>query len=153
VHGRRDEFPSSPRAIEAMAALALEPRHGLTVRISGLVEADRSVARARALDFEGDFESSGASRLAAASARWIRGDGRARLDAAFGATERTTSFAFGILDRERTDRGLTARLDGELAPNASLHLRAGLEAASVEAGETGIVPTTEAIAPGSPAAP
>lgn len=153
LHGRDDEFPSAPRAIEAMAALALEPRDGLAIRLSGLVEADRATARARALDYEGGFASSGASRLVAASARWIRADGRARFDAALGATERTTGFTFGVLDRERTDRGLTARLDGELAPAAVLRLRAGAEAARIDTREAGTEPVSEAVAPGSPATP
>ena len=66
---------------------------------------------------------------------------------------RTSGFTLGVLDRSRTDRSASLRLDAERAPNPRLTLRTGVEATTLDAKLTGSVPTTEAVAPGSPTTP
>jgi vitamin B12 transporter len=54
-----------------------------------------------------------------------------------------------VLDRDRDDRSLGARFDGEL-DGGRLHFRGGLEGALLRSVVDGIVPTAGALAPGSP---
>ena len=75
------------------------------------------------------------------------------MDAAAGATARNSALSFGVLDREREDRALSARLDAELAPAPGLRVRAGAEGARLRATESGTVPAGGVLAPGAPARP
>jgi len=75
------------------------------------------------------------------------------VDAAAGATARNSALSFGVLDREREDRALSARLDAELAPAPGLRVRAGAEGARLRATESGTVPAGGVLAPGAPARP
>ena len=83
--------------------------------------------------------------------RVLGGDGRGTLRGSVAVAERKSGFAFGVLDRERTDRGTVARLDGDLALGARSRIRAGLEGADLVARQRGSLPTSDRLAPGSPA--
>jgi vitamin B12 transporter len=150
LHGREDEFPAAPSAFQAMSGLVLEPSKGLELKASTLVESDETTVRINALGYEGPFRSTATTRLAAASARLMNDAGTAGLRLSTGASMRESTFAFGVLDRDAVDRGLTARLDGDLG-RGRIQLRAGLEAARLEAIRDGSVPAGEELVPGSPA--
>jgi vitamin B12 transporter len=150
LHGRGDDYPTSPSAFQAMTGLVYEPRKGVTVKASALTESDETTVRVRALGYEGPFTSAATSRLATASLRLVNDAGTASLRLSGGASLRESGFAFGVLDRDATDRGLTARLDGEL-DRGRVQLRAGLEAAALAAERDGRVPAGEELVPGSPA--
>src|SRR5690606_7430078 len=77
-------------------------------------------------------------------------DGRGLVRLTFGASERESRFRFGVLARDREDRALDARLDGELR-RERVTFRAGLEGALLDAWTDGIIPASDQLAPGSPA--
>jgi vitamin B12 transporter len=151
MHGRSDEFSVAPRALEEISALAWEPRAGTQIKATALLDADRSARDVDAWGYSGAFESRGANRLVGLSARTVGAGGRTMLRANLAASSRTSTFAFGVLDRERTDRGLTARVDGELQVDLRNRLRAGFEASGMDARHQGMLPETDQLAPGSPA--
>lgn len=149
LHGRGDEFPTSPRSWQGMAGAVVEPTKGLTLKASGLAESDETTVRVRALGYEGPFTSTATTHLATASARWLNDAGTTGLRLSAGASERVSGFSYGVLDRDGVDRGLTARLDGDLT-RGRWQLRAGLETAALDATRDGTVPAGEALVPGSP---
>ncbi|MEJ2503197.1 MAG: TonB-dependent receptor, partial [Gemmatimonadota bacterium] len=149
LHGRGDDYPTSPAAFQAMAGLVYEPRKGVTVKASALTESDETTVRVRASGYEGPFTSAATSRLATASIRVVNDPGTASIRLSGGASLRESGFAFGVLDRDAVDRGLTARLDGEV-DRGPLQLRVGLEAAALATERDGRVPAGEELIPGSP---
>jgi vitamin B12 transporter len=151
MHGRGDDFRSAPRALEGIAGAAWEPRRGALLKVTGLVDGDRAARELDAYGYRGAFESRGANRLIGLSGRAIGGGGRTLLRASGSASSRTSGFAFGVLDHERTDRGLSARVDGDAELAGGRRLRAGLEASVLEARYGGSFPLTDRLAPGSPA--
>ncbi|HEX8242859.1 MAG TPA: hypothetical protein VF541_05175, partial [Longimicrobium sp.] len=124
-------------------------RAGTQVRLTALADGDRS---ARAVDYygwTGAFQSRGTNRLATLTARTVSEDGSRAVRVSLSGTERTIGYQYGVLDRERTDRAARARVDGDLAWGGG-RLRGGLEGAWMDARESGAVPTTDRLAPGSP---
>ncbi|CAN5886499.1 hypothetical protein BH23GEM7_BH23GEM7_40810 [soil metagenome] len=150
MHGRSGDYAMAPRAIEGMGAVAWEPRAGTLLKATALVDGDRVAREVEAWGYSGAFESRGENRMLALSGRTFAADGRATLRGSLAASSRTSAFAFGVLDRERTDRGLTTRLDGDLELGAGRRLRAGVEAAGLDARHEGMLPLTNDLAPGSP---
>lgn len=149
MQDRTDEYDSAPRAFKAVAGFVAEPERGLELRATMLAEGDRVEVEADAFGYRGTFAGEGTTRLATVGVRRVRPDGRSTLRATMSATDRTTGFRFGVLDRDRTDRSLALRSDGEWLVGASWVLRAGAEAAALRRNETGIVPSGEALSPGS----
>jgi tetratricopeptide (TPR) repeat protein len=152
MHGRGSDFAVAPRALEAIGGAVWTPRPGWQVKATGMVDADHSARTVSAYGFEGPFDARGSTRLVTLSGRGVARDGRVAVRANLSATERTTSFAYGVMDRERGDRGVAARLDTDWMLGGG-RLRAGAEAAGMDARHTGIAPTTDQLAPGSPSEP
>jgi vitamin B12 transporter len=151
MHGRGDDFRSAPRALEGMGALAWEPRSGTLLKATAMVDGDRSAREVDAYGYRGAFKTRGENRLLGLSGRMIGSGGRASLQGSLSASSRTSAFAFGVLDRERTDRGLTGRLDGDLELAPGRRLRGGIEAAELNARYGGTLPLTDQLAPSSAA--
>jgi vitamin B12 transporter len=149
LHGRSDDYPTSPRSLQGMIGLAAEPRDGLDLRVTALAEADRTVARVSSHGHDGPFRSRAATRLATAQARALSRDGRRGLRLSLSASMRDSGFRFGVLDRDREDRGAGVRLDGDM-DRGRVHLRGGLEGARLASVVSGVVPAGPAVAPGSP---
>jgi hypothetical protein len=152
THGESGDYPRAPRSVEGMVGLAAAPTRNLELRAVALAEGDRSTRTVDFGGYEGPFQSEGNTRLALLSSKLVRPDGGAALGLTASATERISALSFGVLDRERTDRGLALRLDGDLA-RGPVRLRAGLEASTAEGSVAGMVPLTDQLAPGSPARP
>lgn len=150
MHGRSDDFASAPWALEGMAGAAWEPRKRTSLRLTAMLDGDAAARHVEAYGYHGAFHSSGRNRLLGISGKTTRADGRAALAANLSLGERTTEFRFGVLDRERTDRGARARVDGDLAWGVGGRVRAGVEGALLDAREEGVVPTTDRLGPDSP---
>jgi hypothetical protein len=151
MHGRSGEFTVAPRALEGMGAVVWEPSVGTQLKATALIDGDRSAREVEAWGHRGAFESHGENRMLNFSGRVLSGDGRGALRGSVSVAERKSGFAFGVLDRERTDRGTVARLDGDITLGARSRLRAGLEGADLAARQRGALPTSDRLAPGSPA--
>jgi tetratricopeptide (TPR) repeat protein len=149
MHGRGGEFDTAPRALEGIGGAVWTPRPGWQLKATGLVDVDESARNVSAYGYSGPFGARGGTRLATLSGRGMARDGRVAVRANLSATERTSGFAFGVMDRERTDRGVAARVDTEWMLGIG-RLRAGAEAAGMDARQTGVTPTTDQLAPGSP---
>jgi vitamin B12 transporter len=149
LHGRLDDYPESPRSLQGMAGIVFEPRRGVEVKATALLESDATTASVSAAGYDGAFRSAAATRLASAAIRLLSDDGRAGLRVAAGASVHESGFEFGVLDRDRTDRSATVRIDGDVA-RSRLHVRGGLELARMDARRDGVVPAGEELAPGSP---
>lgn len=152
LQGKHGEYPVAPRAAEGMAGIALEARPGLELRATALVESDDATRDVEAYGYAGPFRSRGTTRLGTLSLHALGWEGAAALRVSASASLRRTGFAFGVLDRERTDRGATLRVDGDFAPASGFRLSMGVEGATMRGEETGTVPLTDRLAPGSPAA-
>ncbi len=150
THGRADEYPESPTSHQLMVGVGIEPRRGWEVSASALSEADHTAALVSATGHDGTFTSDAATRLVTTQIRAETPDGRGLARLTFGASERESQFRFGVLARDREDRALDARLDGELQ-RERVTFRAGLEGALLDARTDGTIPAGEQLAPGSPA--
>lgn len=152
LHDQADEYPSSPRSVEGVVGLVWTPRPGSEVKALALVEDDRSTRVIDAVGWRGPFASEGRTQLGLVTARLVRDDGAAAVHATLSGTRRESAFAFGVLDRERVDRALGARVEADLDAFGAIH-RVGLEATRLTAGETGRVPTSELLHPDAPSEP
>jgi vitamin B12 transporter len=151
MHGRSGEFAVAPRALEGMGAVVWEPAAGTQLKATALLDGDRSAREVEAWGHRGPFASRGENRMLGLSGRWLTGGGRGTLRGTLSVAERSSGFRFGVLDRERTDRGTAARADADLEVGARTRLRAGVEAADLTARHLGIIPTGDRLAPGSAA--
>ncbi|WP_420126003.1 hypothetical protein [Longimicrobium sp.] len=153
MHGRADEFARAPAALEGMAGVVWEPRAGSEVKLTAMADEDALAREVDAYGYSGPFRSRGSNRLAALSGRTLLGEGRVALRGALSASRRQTRFRFGVLDRERTDRGATARVDADVSLAGGGRVSFGAEGAWMDNAQAGIVPSTDRLAPGSPADP
>jgi vitamin B12 transporter len=151
MHGRGDEYSTAPQALEGMGALVLEPAAGVQVKATALVDGDRVARVLDAYGYTGPFAGQGENRMLGLSGRALRADGRAMLRGTVSHATRASAFSFGVLDRERTDRVMTARLDGTLEVGGRNRVAAGVEGAELHARLRGSMPSTNQLAPGSPA--
>ena len=153
LHGESDEYPTAPRSFEGVIGLVHEPRSGVELKAIGLAEADRAAREVDAIGWRGPFEARNHSILGLLSARALSSDATRSLHATAAVTERSTHFAFGVLDRERRDRSLALRFEADLEPESRTALRFGAETRRLGSLGTGRVPATERTAPGSPSRP
>jgi len=149
MHGRAGEFSDAPSAVEGVMGMVWEPRAGTQVRLTALADGDRSARDVDYYGWSGPFTSRGMNRLATLTARTVSLDGTRSIRASLSGTRRTTGYEYGVLDRERTDRAARARVDGDLAWGGG-RIRGGFEGAWMDARQTGALPTTDQLAPGSP---
>jgi tetratricopeptide (TPR) repeat protein len=153
LHGDAGEYPSAPRSLEGVAGATFAPRPGLELKAVALAEGDDAAREIDAIGWNGPFESRGRTSLAVVSLRALTPDAGRAFRATASWTRRASDFEFGVLDRERIDRRAALRVEGDIGSGASRQLRFGVEAAHLDAVESGRVPTTERVAPGSPAEP
>ncbi|HEX2077178.1 MAG TPA: hypothetical protein VHG08_05700, partial [Longimicrobium sp.] len=150
MHGRADEFARAPAALEGMAGAVWTPRAGSEVKLTAMADEDALAREVDAYGYTGPFHSRGSNRLAALSGRTLLADGRVALRGAVSGSRRQTRFRFGVLDRERTDRGATARVDADVSLAGGGRLSFGAEGAWMDNAQAGTVPSTDRLAPGSP---
>ncbi|MEX2283616.1 MAG: TonB-dependent receptor [Gemmatimonadota bacterium] len=150
MHGRSEEYGTAPRSAQGIASVVYVPRPGTQLRIVGLSESDQMEIPVDAYGYAGDLRATGATRVAALAGRWLHSGSQGGLRGSASFSERVTGFRFGVLDRDRSDRGVSVKLDGDYAPATRVRLRAGLEAARLEYTEVGMVPSTEDLTPGAP---
>ncbi len=151
MHGRTDEFKRAPAALEGMAGVVWEPRAGSEVKLTAMADEDAVAREIDAYGYTGAFHSRGSNRLAGLSGRTLLAGDRVALRGAVSASRRQTRFRFGVLDRERTDRGATARVDADVSLTGGGRVSFGAEAAWMDNAQAGMVPSTDRLAPGSPA--
>jgi vitamin B12 transporter len=151
MHGRDDEFSVAPRAVEGIGASVWSPRAGTVLKATGLIDSDRSAREVEMHGHSGPFASRGANRMLALSGRALGDGGRTSLRGSLSASSRASGFRFGVLDQERTDRSLAARIDAEIGMGDRTRVRAGTETADLHARYGGQLPTTDGLAYGSPA--
>jgi vitamin B12 transporter len=151
MHGRADEFARAPAALEGMAGVVWEPRAGSEVKLTAMADEDALAREVDAYGYTGPFRSRGSNRLAALSGRTLMGGDRVALHGSVSASRRQTRFRFGVLDRERTDRGATVRVDADVSLAGGGRVSFGAEGAWMDNAQAGMVPSTDRLAPGSPA--
>ncbi|HEU0013561.1 MAG TPA: TonB-dependent receptor [Longimicrobium sp.] len=149
MHGRTEEFVRAPQALEGMIGAAWEPRAGTEVKLIAMADGDGSERQVDAYGYTGGFRAGGANRLAALSGRTTLAGDRIALRGVASASKRTTEYAFGVLDRARTDRGASARFDADVTI-AGGRVSAGVEGAWMDGVQTGTVPTTDRMDPDAP---
>jgi tetratricopeptide (TPR) repeat protein len=149
LHGRTADYPEAPASRQLMAGFSVEPMDGIEVRLGGLLVSDQTTALISSTGYEGPFRSESGSRLGTAEIRATGWDGKATARMTLAASTRDTRFEFGVLERDHEDRQFGTRIDGEVK-GVRVTLRAGFEGALLEALTDGTVPTSNAVAPGSP---
>jgi vitamin B12 transporter len=149
MHGRSGEFERPPTAAEGILGYTWTPRAGTEVKAVAMADEDAVGRVVNAYGWEGAFRSRGSNRLAAVSGRTLLVDDRLAVRGSLSGAERTSRFRFGVLDRERSDRGLTLRTDTDLALRGGGRVSVGVEATRMEAVTLGTVPTGDRLAPGS----
>lgn len=151
TQNRGDEYTRKPWSANAMAGLSYNPNANVEIKATGLTEVDDATRLVDVLGFHGPFRANGGTHMGLISGRAVNTSGTRSLRGSLSATMRTTSFEIGVLDRERRDYSYTIRVDGDVASSSNIQIRAGMEAAAFDARESGDVPTTADLAPGSPA--
>lgn len=150
MHGRGGEFSRAPEALEGVAGAVWEPRAGTQLKLVAMADGDRAAKDVDYYGWTGPFQSRGMNRLAALSGRTVSADGGRGMRGSLSYTMRTTGYAYGVLDRARTDHAARGRFEGDVAWGEGGRIRAGVEGAWMDARETGSIPTTDQLAPGSP---
>ena len=150
MHGRGQDFPKAPTALEGMMGAVWEPRVGTELKLVAMADEDALTREVEAYGYTGPFASRGSNRLAALSGRTLLADGRVAVRGALSGSRRATRFSFGVLDRERTDRGATARVDADVSLAGGGRVSFGAEGAWMDDVEAGVAPSTDRLAPGSP---
>ena len=149
THGRSDEFDRSPHSEEVIASAIATPTPELEVRTTAMLEQDDSRRIVNAAGWQGPFQSTASSRAVFLSSRWAKSP--LTVQGNLSAGTRSTDFRYGILARERNDRALNGRIDGEYAVADALTLRGGVSQGLYDRSERGVVPTSPSVATGAPA--
>jgi hypothetical protein len=139
MQGAGAEYVRMPRSAQGTAGLVHSPRAGQELKATLLLEEDAAGREVESHGHRGVFDSRGGTRLGVLSATAARADG-ASLRGTLALSERETAFRFGVLDRQRRDRGLSAAAHGSL-PRGALALRVGVEAHRLTVAEHGTTPT------------
>jgi tetratricopeptide (TPR) repeat protein len=150
LHGESSEYPTAPRSVEGVVGFIHEPRSGVELKALGLVETDQAAREIDAIGWRGPFDARNHTLLGLVSARVLSSDASRSLRATASATERSTDYAFGVLDRERRDRAAVIRIEADVESVETIGWRFGAEVRRLHAREAGHAPTTERTAPGSP---
>lgn len=148
MQGLGETYDRMPQAAQTTLGAVYAPRPGAELKATLLLEEDAAGRHVESHGHAGAFRARGGTRLGVLSAATARDDG-ARVQGTLSLSRRATGFRFGVLDHERSDRGVSAALAGSL-PLGPLSLRAGAEAHRLTLEESGVAPTTGVVAPGSP---
>src|SRR5688572_2288727 len=150
THGRADEYDGAPHSEEMIGSFIVNPTQLSEVRATAIMERDASSRYVTAAGWKGSFDSDGDTRALLLSSRWISSSVPLVLRGSFAGTTRASAWSFGILSRDREEASATSRVDAEYEANAGMLLRAGLEHAAHDRKESGAIPTSSSVAPGSP---
>jgi hypothetical protein len=150
THGRTAEFDAAPHSEELVASVIANPSATSEFRATVVAEQDDARRIVSAAGWDGPFHSAGAARAALVSSRWMPGDGAVVIRSSITGSTRTSAWDFGALSRDREERGIIARTDVEWALGLATTLRGGIEHGRFARLEDGTLPTTGAVAPGSP---
>jgi vitamin B12 transporter len=150
--GESEFYSRSPQSAQGIASLSFEPLPGVELRTTALAVADRYGRLVTMGGHAGEFASASSMQHVALSGRAVQPDGRRGLSGSVTASRRANRLAFGVLDRDRVDQAFGGRVDGDVVMSGATRVRGGLEVLGYHAAATGRVPTSPALAPGSPAA-
>lgn len=150
MQGRAHAYPDMPRSYQAVTGGSWAPTSAFELKAVALASGDESGRSISAGNWSGTFRSTGATQHGALSARWLRPDGRAGVNASATLSRRTGGYRFGVLARDRTDDAFGARIDGDLVSAGGARVRGGIEATRFAAATSGRVPLTPSVAPGAP---
>lgn len=150
TQNRGDEYTRKPWSGNAMAGLTFTPNAHVEIKATGVSEVDDATRLVDVLGYHGPLRAQGGTHMGVLAARAVNPKGSASVKGSLSAAVRTTSFAIGVLDRERDDYSYTLRVDGDLAASQRVRLRAGMEGAAYHALENGSVPSTANLAPDAP---
>ncbi len=150
THGRAGEYDGSPHSQEMVASIIANPSATSEVRATALVEADDSRRLLSAAGWRGPFHSSGSTRAAVVSSRWVSSSAPLLVRGSVAASNRSSDMAFGVLTRQRDERSVIARLDLDWQPEASLTVRGGVEHGALDRRDRGTLPTSPSVGTGAP---
>ncbi|MEW5918834.1 MAG: TonB-dependent receptor plug domain-containing protein, partial [Gemmatimonadota bacterium] len=94
AHGRGAEFDGSPHSQEAVASLIANPSATSEIRATALVEADDSRRILDAAGWRGPFHSSGNTRAAVLSTRWMAPSAPVLVRSSLAASDRSSDMTF-----------------------------------------------------------
>jgi vitamin B12 transporter len=152
LHGRADDYESAPRALQGIGGVTVQLADNVDLKGTALAARDEMRVNVDAMNYSGTLATTGETALASLALNALSADSRSALHASVSASSRAAGFSLGVLDWQRNDRAIALRMEADHAPRAGLRVRAGAEAARMDALESGIVPTGESIAPGAPSA-
>lgn len=150
AHGRGEEFAGSPNSQEVVASVIANPSPTSELRATALVETDDSRRILRAAGWRGPFHSSGRTRAAVVSSRWIAPRAPILMRGVFAASDRSSDMSFGVLSRQRDERSFVSRVDMGWQAAPSLTLRGGLEHGVFGRSDRGTLPTSPSVGAGAP---
>ncbi|MEO5816307.1 MAG: TonB-dependent receptor plug domain-containing protein [Gemmatimonadaceae bacterium] len=150
THGRSAEFQGAPHSVEGIASLVSNPSPASELRATAIVEQDDARPIVNAAGWEGPFHAAGGMRAVVLSSRWIAPHAPLTIRTNATMSSRSSDWDFGVLSRTRDERNVLTRVDAEFAAADALVLRGGVERGSSMRSETGALPTTPSVAPGSP---
>jgi vitamin B12 transporter len=150
LQGISDQYPDMPRSYQLFWGGATQLTPAVELKAVGLAAGDRSTRTMHVGGHDGAFRSEGATQHGGATLRWLRGDGRAGVQASLTASRRAGEFGFGVLERRRTDHVFGTRVDADLVAAGGMRIRGGVEASTLEAVTSGQLPATRDLNPGAP---
>jgi vitamin B12 transporter len=151
LNGEAELYTRSPQSLQAVGGLTFEPRSGTELRTTLLSVADRFGRRFEMNGHAGEFASHSAMHHIALSGRSVHGGGRRGLSASMSGSWRENGMQFGVLDRQRDDRAIGGRADGDVVVFHATRVRLGFELLHYAATTSGRVPTTASLATDAPA--
>lgn len=152
THGRSDEFDGSPHSEEIIGSIVTTPTPESEVRATALIASDASRRIVSAAGWRGPFQSTGDARALMVASRWKAMRAPFTLRGNVAAASRSTDFRFGILERDRTERSLSGRVDAEYEAGM-MTLRGGVTEGAQDRLDRGVAPTSPSVASGAPSRP
>ncbi len=150
AHGRGEEFDGSPHSQEVIAALIANPSATSEIRATALIEADDSRRILSAAGWRGPFHSSGNTRAAVVSSRWMAPSAPVLVRGSVAASDRSSDVSFGVLARDRDEHAIVSRVDVDWQAATALTIRSGVEHGALGRDDRGTVPTSPSAAAGAP---
>lgn len=150
MNDRLGEYTTAPRSADAALGLGFEPHRRTELRATLMVAGDdvtREVARA---DFAGPYRADGRGGAFVVSARRVAMRAPLVWRGSAALSWRQSHQAFGVLDRDRSERVLTTNGTVSWQVASRWQLRGGVDGARFVSTQSGRVPATAALDPGAP---
>jgi vitamin B12 transporter len=148
--GEAASYTQAPQSVQGIGAVTFEPLPGVELRATALAVGDRFGRAVEINGHHGEFASASTMQHVALSGRALQPDGQRGVSASITASRRAGGMSFGVLDRDREDRAVGGRVDGDAVISRGVRTRAGVELLHYDAISSGTVPTTSDLAAGSP---